>query len=249
MRRPCSFARFAKKIFEWEGGCEDPRVVKRDDGTYIMTYTAYDGHTARLCIASSSDLVTWQKHGLAFSAGAYRDRWSKSGAIVCELVGEEVVARKVKGKYRMYWGDTDIFTAVSDDLITWQPVTNKKGNLVSALEPRAGFFDSKLVEPGPFALIQKEGILLPYNSANHAATGDASLPDMTYAVGQALFSGNKPDKLLARSDRPLLYPERDYEISGQVGNVCFLEGMVWFKDRWLLYYGTADSKIAVAVCK
>jgi hypothetical protein len=28
--------------------------------------------------------------------------------------------------------------------------------------------------------------------------------------------------------------------------VCFLEGLVFFKNKWLLYYGTADSKIAVA---
>ena len=39
------------KDFEWEGGCEDPRVVRREDGLYVMTYTAYDGKTARLCIA------------------------------------------------------------------------------------------------------------------------------------------------------------------------------------------------------
>ena len=24
---------------DWEGGCEDPRVVMRDDGVYVMTYT------------------------------------------------------------------------------------------------------------------------------------------------------------------------------------------------------------------
>ena len=29
--------------------------------------------------------------------------------------------------------------------------------------------------------------------------------------------------------------------------MCFLEGLVYFKGRWFLYYGTADSKIAVAV--
>ena len=46
-----------------------------------------------------------------------------------------------------------------------------------------------------------------------------------------------------------LTPVQAYEMTGQVNNVCFLEGMVWFKDRWLLYYGTADSKIAVAECK
>ena len=28
---------------EWEGGCEDPRVVQAPEGFYVMTYTAYDG--------------------------------------------------------------------------------------------------------------------------------------------------------------------------------------------------------------
>jgi len=237
------------KIFEWEGGCEDPRVVLRDDSTYIMTYTAWDGKTARLCVASSKDMVTWKKHGLAFGDEKYRDTWSKSGAIVCELVGSNVVARKIKGKYQMYWGDTDIFLATSDDLISWKPVADRKGRLVSALKPRSNFFDSKLVEPGPFALLKKEGILLLYNSANNAETGDKSLPDMTYSVGQAFFSITKPEKLVARADRSLMQPDRDYEKTGQVKNVCFLEGMVWHNGRWLLYYGTADSKIAVAECK
>jgi len=31
-----------------------------------------------------------------------------------------------------------------------------------------------------------------------------------------------------------------------VNQVCFPEGLAWFQQRWLLYYGTADSKIAVA---
>jgi predicted GH43/DUF377 family glycosyl hydrolase len=237
------------KIFEWEGGCEDPRVVLRPDSTYIMTYTAYDGKTARLCVATSKDLLTWKKHGLAFGAEKYRDVWSKSGAIVCEQVGNDIVAKKINGKYWMYWGDTDIFLATSNDLISWKPMEGKKGRLISALKPRSGFFDSKLVEPGPFALLRPEGILLIYNSANDAATGDKNLQDMTYAVGQALFSAEKPEKLVARADRHFLHPERDYEITGQVNNVCFLEGMVWFKGRWLLYYGTADSKIAMAECK
>lgn len=237
------------QVFEWEGGCEDPRVVRRDDSTFVMTYTAYDGKTARLCVASSGDLVTWKKHGLAFQQAKYRDLWSKSGAIVCEQNGSNIVAKKIKGKYYMYWGDTDLFLATSTDLVDWTPVVDKKKNLVSVLKPRSGFFDSKLVEPGPFALARPEGILLLYNSANDAATGDKSLPDMTYAVGQALFSAEKPEKLAARSDHHFMHPERDYETTGQVNNVCFLEGLVWHKDRWLLYYGTADSKIAVAECR
>jgi predicted GH43/DUF377 family glycosyl hydrolase len=42
-------------------------------------------------------------------------------------------------------------------------------------------------------------------------------------------------------------PEKDYETQGQVNQVCFVEGLIQFKGKWLLYYGTADSKIAVAM--
>jgi len=238
------------KDYEWEGGCEDPRVVKRDDGKYVMMYTAYDGKIARLSVASSNDLMAWEKHGLAFDTKKYRDVWSKSGAIVCEKVNGEIVAKKIKGKYWMYWGDTNIFLATSDDLIVWKPVEDKKTKeLAIALMPRPGFFDSKLVEPGPFALMTDKGILLFYNSANDVAVGDQKLPDMAYSVGQALFNPEQPGKILARAARNFLVPEKSYEKSGQVNNVCFLEGMIWHKDRWLLYYGAADSKIAVATCK
>jgi predicted GH43/DUF377 family glycosyl hydrolase len=50
------------KRYEWEGGVEDPRIVRSEDGTFIMTYTGYDGTTARLLIASSTDLMHWRKH-------------------------------------------------------------------------------------------------------------------------------------------------------------------------------------------
>src|SRR5580704_6811926 len=53
----------SQKKYEWEGGCEDPRVVEDEKGVYYMTYTAYDGHNARLLVATSPDLVHWTKHG------------------------------------------------------------------------------------------------------------------------------------------------------------------------------------------
>ena len=36
------------------------------------------------------------------------------------------------------------------------------------------------------------------------------------------------------------------EITGQVNNVVFLEGLSFYNNQWWLYYGTADSRIAVA---
>lgn len=233
------------KVYEWEGGCEDPRVVENTEGLYIMTYTAYDGQTARLCVASSPDLRRWTKHGLAFG-DRYRELWSKSGAIVSRRVGSRLVAEKIDGQYWMYWGDKNIHMAVSDDLLRWQPLT-ENGELKVILPYRPGYFDSDLVEPGPPALLTEKGIVLIYNGRNYGEQADPEIPSGTYSAGQALFAAGDPTLLLARSEQCFFQPERDYEISGQINRVVFLEGLAFFKERWLLYYGTADSKIAVAV--
>lgn len=239
------------KKYEWEGGCEDPRVIVDENGKYFMTYTTYDGETARLCVASSTDLLQWEKHGLAFEnsyEGKYKNTWSKSGAIVGRMEGDQLIATRINGLYWMYWGDTDIFMATSENLTDWRPVQQENGDLMVAFGPRKHQFDSRLVEPGPPAMITKEGIVLIYNGMNlsEAAGGDKNLPEGTYAGGQVLMDKNDPTQLVDRTEDYFIKPEKDYEITGQVGNVVFLEGLVNFKGKWLLYYGTADSKIAVA---
>lgn len=229
-------------------GVEDPRLVESEDGTYVMTYTAYDGKTARLALATSRDLRKWTKHGLVLKGDKYKDRWSKSGAIVSRLEGSRIVATKIQGKYWMYFGDTQLFMATSDDLVHWEPVENQEsGNLIAVLHPRPGFFDSRLVEPGPFALLTPRGIVLIYNASNAANYNDPTLPVFTYAAGQALFEADAPYQLKARTPSHFIHPNKPYEREGEVNEVCFVEGMVFFKGQWLLYYGTADSKIAVAV--
>jgi beta-1,2-mannosidase len=234
------------KLYEWEGGVEDPRLVETMDGRYILTYTAWDGKTARLCIASSKDLMKWEKHGLVLPS-KYRNLWSKSGAIVCRQVGEKLVAEKINGRYWMYFGDTKIFICTSEDLVNWSPLENEKGELQVLFGPRKKKFDSDLVEPGPPPVITSKGILFVYNGRNYGPDKDSSLPDATYAAGQALMDLKDPSRLISRSDEYFFKPEKDYEIKGEVGNVCFLEGWVPFKGKWFMYYGTADSRIGVAV--
>jgi predicted GH43/DUF377 family glycosyl hydrolase len=236
------------KDYEWKGGVEDPRIVERKDGTYIMTYTAYDGKVARLCLASSKDLKTWTKHGLVLNADKYKDIWSKSGAIVCQREGDKIIATKIKNKYWMYFGDTDLYLATSDDLIYWEVALNEENQkMISVLHPRMGYFDSRLVEPGPFALLQNQGIVLIYNGSNAANYNDPKVPKFTYAAGQALFDKENPFKIIDRMDTYFIHPDKPYEKTGEVNEVCFVEGLVFFKNKWFLYYGTADSKIAVAV--
>lgn len=239
-----------QKKFEWEGGCEDPRIVEDSNGTYFMTYTAYDGDKARLLIASSVDLYHWKKWGHAFVKafnGKYLLSWSKSGSIISVYKNGTPVAVKVNGKYWMYWGDTDIFLASSEDLINWTPVESAEGKLLSVFGPRKGKFDSDLVESGPPAMLTETGIQLIYNSRNVPAKGDTNLAEGTYAAGYILLDKKDPFKVIERSDNYFMKPDKPYEINGQVNHVCFLEGLVKYKERWFLYYGTADSKIAVAV--
>jgi predicted GH43/DUF377 family glycosyl hydrolase len=233
------------KRYEWEGGIEDPRLVEADDSTYILTYTSYDGTTARLMLATSKDLTHWSKHGLVLT-GKHKDTWSKSGAIVARQQGSRIVAEKVNGKYWMYFGDTDLFMATSEDLIHWQPL-EENGKLKSVLKPRAGYFDSRLVESGPYALIRDNGILLLYNGMNLDSGGDTTLEKGAYCAGQALFSLNDPSQVINRLEENFMKPDKPYEVTGQVNQVCFIEGLAFFQNKWFLYYGTADSRIAVAV--
>jgi predicted GH43/DUF377 family glycosyl hydrolase len=178
--------------------------------------------------------------------GKYKDTWSKSGAIVARQKGSRIIAEKINGKYWMYFGDTDLFLASSEDLINWLPL-EEDGKLKSVLKPRPGYFDSRLVESGPYALIRDAGILLIYNGMNLDSGGDTTLAKGAYCAGQALFDPNDPAKLIGRLEKNFMKPDRPYELTGQVNQVCFLEGMAPFNNKWFLYYGTADSKIAVAV--
>ena len=70
-----------------------------------------------------------------------------------------------------------------------------------------------------------------------------------YCAGQFLFDNNDPYKVLDRLDKPFFVPEAPFEKSGQYKDgTVFIEGLAYYKKKLYLYYGCADSRIAVAVC-
>lgn len=228
----------AQAPYEEGGGVEDPRLVRFGD-TFYLTYTGYnnvsgvgpDKHDAQLCLATSKDLIHWERKGIIFPAykGKWNVNWTKSGAIV---------PQKINGKYWMYFmGDpkelaNQMGVAYSDDLIHWTEALDHP-----VLASRPGTFDSKVVEPGPSPIMTPEGILLIYNGADDR---------LAYRTGWVLFDRNDPTRVLARSDTPIFEPAREWESSGQVPNVVFVEGMVRDGRRWLIYYGGGDAHIGVA---
>lgn len=239
-----------QKAQDWPGGCEDPRIVETPDGGYVLTYTAWNRMLATLSVATSRDLVHWRKRGAAFgkaSNGRFSKDWSKSASIVCRLAGDHLVAARIDGKFWMYWGEGQIRAATSSNLVDWAPVTDANGGYVTLMDRRPGKWDSDLVECGPPAVITAAGIVLLFNGKNAARGGDPALRPGTYSAGQALFSAQDPTRLLDRRDGYFLTPEKSYETTGQyAGGTVFIEGLVHFNHRWCLYYGTADSHVALA---
>ena len=237
--------------YEWTGGVEDPRIVETDDGRYVLTYTQWNRDVPRLAVATSKDLVTWIKHGPAFARaenGKYMRMETKSGSIVTRVKGDHLVATKINGKYWMYFNVPDIMLATSDDLINWAPLADSDGKVLKVLSARPGYFDSWLVEAGPPSILTDRGIVLIYNAGNSGRYGQQGLPERVYTGGQALFDAANPIKLIARTEMPFIRPTEPYEKTGQYKEgTTFTEAMIPFKGKWFLYYGTADSRVGVAV--
>jgi beta-1,2-mannosidase len=241
-----------QRQFEWTGGCEDPRLAERDDGTYVVVYTQYTGpakSSVRLGLASSNDLINWTKHGSPFAGTKYENWTMKSAAIVHEVRRGRLIAARINGKYWMYFGEHSVHIAASDDLISWKPIEDAAGKPLEIMLTRPHYFDSALTEIGPQPIRTGKGIVVFYNGKNDesAKDRDPELPGGVYACGQALFSSDDPTRLVTRLSRPFFKPELPWEKTGQyAAGTTFSEGLVLFKGRWFLYYGCADTFVGVA---
>ncbi|GGH16197.1 glycoside hydrolase family 130 protein [Silvibacterium dinghuense] len=244
----------SQKDLEWPGGVEDPRLVESPDAhsrnRYVLTYTQWNRKTYAVGIATSPDLVHWTKSGPAFkgaAGGKYDSLRYKSAGILTAIVDGRLKAAKIDGKFWMYWGEGAIHLATSQDLIHWTPLEDAKGAPQELLKSRAGHFDSFFPETGPPPVVTRQGIVVLYNGKNAADGGDTKLGAGAYAVGEALFDAVHPSQLEAQFDEPVLWPVMPWEKTGQyAAGTTFGEGLVLFHGQWFLYYGCADSLVAVA---
>jgi len=86
----------------------------------------------------------------------------------------------------------------------------------------------------------ENGWLLIYHGVHDTIKG------YVYSACAALLDLQNPQKEIARLPYALFKPEYEWELKGEVNNVCFPTGTVLSGDRLYIYYGAADERIACA---
>lgn len=238
-------------------GIEDPRMTADtvDHNQWDLTATKYDGKDAQLSDWTSTDLKNWTERGIMMPAneGTWNTGWTKSGAIVSREAGGKFVPEKIGGKFWMLYmgtraGIDEMGLTASVDGIKWKDATNEP-----ILAARPGYFDAKVVEPGPTPIIGKDAIHQIYNGGMPYEVGGKIYKDYKYQAGLAVYSKEDPTQLLFRSSKPVFSPETKWEKENssstvrQVPNVVFSQGIVPDgKGGYLVYYGAADSYVGLA---
>ncbi len=210
-------------------GCEDPRISKINNRFY-MTYTAYDGvNPPRIALTSISleDFLSknwnWDKPKLISPPGID----DKDACIVKRVRGDGYVAF-----HRL--GDVIWLDFLRD--LDFPEKKYLTGGIIA--QARKGKWDNVKIGISCPPIETEQGWLLFYHGVSD--------PDFMYKVGAMLLDFDDPRKVLARTDEPLLEPEKLYEQAGQVPNVVFPCGAVVMNGTIHLYYGGADSVVGVA---
>lgn len=253
--------------FDYEShGVEDPRIVKIED-TYYMTYTAYNGINALGALATSKDLIHFEKQGILvpqytfeeFSRLAeakseinqkyhrYNEEWKGNTQDTHRLVWDKNVIffpRKINGKFCfLHRIKPDIqFVSIKDlDELTPLFWENYFFNLENKIVLTAKYkHEVSYIGGGCPPIETKEGWLLIYHSVYDTIDG------YVYVACAALLDINNPQIEIGRLSYPLFEPERLWEQKGEVDNVCFPTGAIVKDDKLFIYYGAADERIACA---
>ncbi len=245
-------------------GVEDPRIVFLD-GLYYLFYTAYDGRNARAAYATSKDGKKFTKRGVlspsitydraedvfrqsklmerySFFESYYKDKigpdvllWEKDTCLFPEKIGGKfaLLHRVLPGMQIIYFDD---FTELTSDY--WESYLERLAETI-VLNP-AFAYESRNIGAGATPIRTERGWLLIYHSVEDSNDGKR------YHASAALLDIANPQKIIGRLKEPLFSPTESYEKHGDVSNVVFPEGTAQFDGRLYIYYGAADSRIAVA---
>ncbi len=204
-------------------GIEDPRITPFED-RYLITYTAFGPYGPRVGIGFTKDFKHFERIGLITEVD------NKDAVIFPEKVGNRYVMIDRPAGFGGARGD--IWIQYSPDLIHWG-----EARVLLATEP--GWSSGKLGISTP-PVKTAEGWLLLYHGVRQ--TGNGKL----YRVGALLLDLDEPHKIIGYTPHFIFGPEEWYERTGDVPNVVFPCGLIMEGETLKMYYGAADTYIAVA---
>ena len=210
-----------------EFGVEDPRITELN-GRFYFTYVAVSRHGPATALASTSDFLTFTRHGVIFCPE------NKDVVLFPEQVGGSFVAihRPVCGTP---FTRPEMWVARSPDLLHW--------GAHAPLALSGGAWQSGRVGAGPPPVRVADGWLAIYHGNRHPARpGEVG----SYYGGALLLDATDPARVLKRTAEPFMVPEAEFERDGFVPNVVFPTGVVQDGETLLVYYGAADAVTAVA---
>ncbi|MBK6771372.1 MAG: pesticidal protein Cry7Aa [Ignavibacteria bacterium] len=248
-------------------GVEDPRIVKIED-MYYLTYTAFDGLNALGALAVSKDLIHFEKQGLIVPQISYEEfshlAGSKSSVnekylrynnhshtpenpVKIKYLWDKNVIffpRRINGKlFFLHRIRPDIQIVAVNDLheLTHEFWQNYFLNLSDCivLSPKHKH-EVSYIGGGCPPIETEYGWLLIYHGVHDTVKG------YVYSACAALLDLENPGKEIARLPYALFKPELEWELKGEVNNVCFPTGTALFDDTLYIYYGAADEQIACA---
>lgn len=208
-------------------GCEDPRIVEFEGSFYIF-YTAYDGKKARVAIAQTDDFIKYKKLGIINHLF-----WDKDAFIFPERInGKIAYLHRVEPCIQLdYFESFDQLLSIN----SWEGYEKKVE--ASTIMKREYFWENQKIGGSVPPIKTQKGWLLLYHAVDDK---------FIYRGSVALLDLENPSKVIARIPYPLLEPEEEYELFGDVNNVVFPEGGYIYKGELFVYYGAADKYIALA---
>ena len=210
-------------------GVEDPRLTWIDElGVWVIAFTSFGPGGPGLSLATTKDFHTVERLGMV------RAPEDKNGALLPRRVGGDFILfhRPVTALTHR----ADIWLSRSQDLSMWHPPEPVMG-----ARP-GGWWDSARIGIGPPPIETSEGWLMIYHGVRQTVAG------ALYRAGLALLDLEEPTRVRRRCAEWVLGPREDYELMGDVPGVVFPCGLVHNPktDELRLYYGAADSYIAMA---
>ena len=263
------------ELSENGGGCEDPRIIWLEPFQYyVMTYTALSRHGPRIAIATSEDLLTWRRvglasfrpwHGLSFDGVDDKDA-SMFPTLLPDPSGHPAIGLMHR----------PLFPGTRPEEKACQPRScavdpDRESIWISYCHVRvedgkheAGAFGThhQLAHPatdwdrlkiggGPPPIMCRHGWLFLYHGVHELPQLSAATARLCYSAGAMVLSPVHPNKIIYRSPQPVLVPVTAPELRGTVDSVVFPTGIdrrddLGMPDRFDVYYGMADYRIGVA---